>query len=53
LFVNKQAAVAAGNLPQARQQHAPNKKRIGCNSTKDTVLKVRLSEAKVHQLVTE
>jgi len=52
-FVNKQAAIAAGILPQARWRRAPSKKRIGCNSAEDIALAVHLSEAEVHQLVTE
>jgi len=38
LFVNKQAAAAAGILPQVRWQHAPNKKRIGCDLAEDIAL---------------
>jgi len=51
LFVNKQAAVTAGILPQVRWRRVPNKKRIGCDSAEDIVLAIRLSEAEVHQLV--
>ena len=47
------AAVASGILPQARWRHAPNKKRNGCDSAEDIALAVCLSEAEVHQLVTE
>jgi len=44
LFVNKH---------DDGRRHALNKKRIGCNSAKDIALAVRLSEAEIHQLVTE
>jgi len=47
------AAIAAGILPQARLQRAPNKKRIGCYLAEDVFFAIRLSEAKVHQLAVE